>query len=138
MPDITGIGAVANLATNLLDKIFPDKIGQEKERAEYMLKAQELDTQLAQAQLAVNQAEAQSSDAFTSRARPFIMWVCGVAFAYKFVMQPFLIFALVALGSSFDYHRLPVLDWTEMSPVLLMMLGGTTARTFEKIKGVSK
>ncbi len=95
------------------------------------------DTDLAKGQLAINQAEASSGDAFTSRARPFIMWVCGFAFAYKFVLQPFLIFFMTICGSSINWHTLPVLDWSEMAPVLIMMLGGTAARTTEKIKGVA-
>lgn len=88
------------------------------------------------AQLAVNQAEAASGKTFIAGWRPFIGWVCGVAMAYKFVLQPFLTFALIVGHVNFDPSKLPVLDWTDMSTVLLGMLGLAGARTWEKLSGV--
>ena len=44
----TGIGAVAGLAQDLIDRAFPDKEKQAEERAQYMLQATQLDDQLAQ------------------------------------------------------------------------------------------
>lgn len=129
------INPIANLVTDLVDRIFPDKDKQAQQRAEFLLKAQELDAQLAQGQLAINQAEASSEHLFVSGWRPFIGWVCGAAFAYKFVVQPFLVFILLASHSTFDPDSLPVLDWTEMSTVLLGLLGLGTMRSVEKIKG---
>lgn len=87
-------------------------------------------------QAAVNQAEASSGSIFVAGWRPFIGWVCGAAFAYKFVFQPFLIFILVACGSTFDVKQLPVLDWSEMSSVLLGMLGLAGMRSFEKMQSL--
>lgn len=129
-------GPVSTLLTDIVDRAFPDKVAQEKERQEFLLKAQTLDNQLAAAQVAVNQVEAASSNIFVSGWRPFIGWVCGAAFAYKFIVQPFLIFALVAIGSKFDYEDLPVLDWGEMSTILIGLLGLGTMKTVEKVKGV--
>ncbi len=96
-------------------------------------------TQIAQSdtqQSLINQAEAANGNLFVSGWRPFMGWVCGVAFAYKFVLQPFLIFAIMSSGSHFDPETLPVLDWAEMSSVLLGLLGLGTMRTVEKIQGV--
>ena len=62
--------------------------------------------------------------------------MCGVAFAYAFVLQPFLTFALVAARVNFDAAKLPVLNISEMLPVLLGMLGLAAARTVEKVNGV--
>lgn len=87
-------------------------------------------------QTAINAVEAQNANIFVSGWRPFIGWVCGFAFAYKFVLQPFLVFILIACGSNFDIKLLPVLDWGEMSTVLLGLLGLGGLRTFEKLKGV--
>lgn len=89
-------------------------------------------------QTAINVEEAKSESIFVSGWRPFIGWVCGLAFAYKFIIQPFLIFGLVAYGSTFDYKQLPTLDWSELSMVLMGLLGLGGLRSIEKVKGVLK
>lgn len=86
-------------------------------------------------QAAINIEEAKSENLFVSGWRPFIGWVCGISFAYKFIFQPMFIFIIIASGSKFDYHTLPVLDWTEMSTVLIGMLGLGGLRSIEKVKG---
>ena len=87
-------------------------------------------------QASINQAEASSNSMFVAGWRPFLGWTCGTAFAYKFVLQPFLVFLLVAFHSDFNIKLLPTLDWTEMSTVMFGMLGLGGMRTFEKINGV--
>lgn len=85
-------------------------------------------------QTSINVEEAKNENIFVSGWRPFIGWVCGVAFAYKFIIQPLLIFIIVACQVKFDIDDLPEMDWTEMSTVLLGMMGLGGMRTFEKIK----
>jgi hypothetical protein len=135
---VTGlvIGPVAELLNNVIDRIFPDKDAQAQQRAELLLAAQQIDADLAKGQLAINQVEAASDNLFVAGWRPFIGWVCGIAFAYKFILQPLIIFLLIAGGSPFDPSKLPVLDWAEMSTVLLGLLGLGTMRSLEKVKGV--
>jgi hypothetical protein len=89
------------------------------------------------AQIQVNLAEAQSKSLFVAGWRPWIGWVCGVAFAYAFVLQPLLTFGLVACHVKFDVTQLPKFDISQMMPVLLGMLGLATARTVEKINGIN-
>lgn len=125
--DITGIGAVSDLASTVIGKIWPDKTVQEREQLAAAVT-------LVQGQLAINQAEASNSSVFVAGWRPFIGWVCGAAFAYKFVLAPALAFGMTAAGHPIT---LPVLDFTEMSTVLLGMLGIGGLRTIEKIKGVA-
>ena len=127
MPDITGLGSVADLANSVISKIWPDKT--EKEKAELAAAVQ-----LVQGQIDINKVEAASPSVFVAGWRPFIGWTCGAAFAYKFVLAPAAAFALTALGHPIE---LPVLDFTEMSTVLLGMLGIGGLRTLEKIKGVA-
>jgi len=135
---------IANIAAKVIDKFIPDP----QAKAEALFKLKELEqkgelaqlaaeTDLAKGQLEINKIEAASNSLFVAGARPFIMWVCGVAFAYKFIIQPFLIFTLIAFGSDFDFHKLPLLDWTEMSPVLLGLLGLGGMRTYEKKNGIA-
>lgn len=84
-----------------------------------------------------NTEEAKSSNFFIAGWRPFVGWTCGSAFAYAFVIQPLLVFILVASHSTFDAASLPKLDISTMSTVLLGMLGLAAARTVEKVNGVS-
>lgn len=122
--------AVNPVINKILDYI-PDP--QQKLLAEQQLTAslQVWDTQ----QSAIDLAEAANSSLFVSGWRPFLGWTCGAAFAYKFVVQPFLVFLIVACQIKFDIKLLPTLDWTEMSTVMFGMLGLGGMRTFEKIKG---
>lgn len=87
-------------------------------------------------QSAINVEEAKNSSIFIAGWRPFIGWTCGAAFAYKFVLQPFLVFIIISCQIKFDIKLLPALDWAEMSTVLLGMLGLGGMRSFEKYNGI--
>ena len=87
-------------------------------------------------QTSINAVEAANNSLFVAGWRPFIGWTCGAAFAYKFILQPFLVFILIACGSKFDVKLLPVLDWSELSMVLMGLLGLGGMRTFEKVSGI--
>jgi hypothetical protein len=133
--------ALIPLLSGLMDKLFPDPAAAAAAKLQVMQMAQtgelaQLDAELKMAtgQMTVNQVEATSSSLFVSGWRPFIGWICGAAFAYKFVLAPAAAFALTAAGHPVT---LPVLDFTEMSTVLLGMLGIGGLRTLEKIKGVA-
>lgn len=126
---------------NLLDKIFPDPTAAADAKLKLLQLAQtgelaqlDADVKLAAGQLDINKTEAASTSVFVSGWRPFIGWTCGAAFSYKFVLAPAAAFALTALGHPIS---LPVLDFTEMSTVLLGMLGLGGLRTVEKVKGVA-
>lgn len=139
--DLTGIGSLLDIGSKIIDRVLPDPAQQDAAKLE-LLKAQqagefkEMDQAfaMAQAQVGVNQVEAASSSLFVSGPRPFIMWVCGFAFAYKFILAPAAAFTLTAFGHPVV---LPVLDFTEMSTVLMGLLGLGGLRTVEKIKGVA-
>lgn len=125
---------VATLLTDVIDRIFPDKDAQAQQRAELLLKAQEIDAELAKGQQAINEQEAASPSLFVAGWRPFIGWVCGVAFAYHFVLQPLITYVAALNGHKVD---LPVFDMQQLSTVLMGMLGLGGLRTVEKLKGVS-
>lgn len=131
--------ALIDPLAKLLDKLIPDPEAKARaiidlKKEENAIYLQELQTaaQSDAAQNETNKIEAANESLFVSGWRPFIGWICGVAFIYKFILQPFMIFILVAMGDKFDYHLLPNLDWAEMSPVLLGMLGLGGLRTIDK------
>lgn len=136
------LSAAFDLGGKILDKIFPDPVQRDQAKLKLleMQQSGELakltaETDLAKGQMAINQVEASSEDSFTRRWRPFIGWVCGVAFAYHFVLQPLIAFLLSAIGHPI---LLPVFDMENLLTVLLGMLGLGGMRSYEKVKGLAR
>ena len=127
MADLTGFGAVADLATTVIGKIWPDKSEQEKQQLAAAVT-------LIQGQIAINQAEASNPSLFVSGWRPAIGWVCGMACAWNWVGLKVALFIAAYLGNPLS---LQPADIGEMMPVLLGMLGLGGLRTTEKINGVA-
>ena len=88
------------------------------------------------AQMAINKEEASSGSLFKGGWRPFIGWVCGLAFAYHFILQPLLVFILATF--SIALPDLPEFDMGTLLPILGGMLGIGGLRTYEKQKGLTK
>ena len=122
--------------TGLLDKFIEDKDQKAALAHELATMADKHAQQLALAQIEVNKAEAASGSFFKGGWRPFVGWVCGVAFAYHFIIEPLVIFILTAIGM--DIPDLPEFDMGTLLPVLGGMLGIGGLRTYEKHKGLTK
>ena len=122
--------------TGLLDKFIEAKDQKAALAHELATMADKHAQQLALAQIEVNKAEAASGSFFKGGWRPFVGWVCGVAFAYHFIIQPLVIFILTAIGM--DIPDLPEFDMGTLLPVLGGMLGIGGLRTYEKHKGLTK
>ena len=118
--------------TGLLDKFVEDKDQKNALAHELATMADRHAQELAKGQLEVNKAEAASGSIFKGGWRPFIGWVCGVAFAYHFILQPVLLFGVAVAGV--EIPALPEFDMSSLMPVLLGMLGLGGLRTVEKIK----
>ena len=126
--DITGVGAIADLAGSVINKIWPDKTEQEKQELTAAV-------MVVQGQLAINTKEAENPSVFVSGWRPFIGWVCGAACAWNWIGLKLALFGAALLGTSLD---LKPADLSEMWPVLLGMLGLGGLRTYEKVKDVAR
>ena len=125
--DVTGLGAVADLASSLIDRFFPNKSEQEKAQMAAAIT-------IIQGQLAVNQTEAAHPNIFVSGWRPFIGWVCGIACAWNWAGLPIALF----MATSFNHPiQIRPADLTEMMPILIGMLGLGGLRTVEKINNVA-
>ena len=126
--DVTGIGAVADLASNIIGKLFPDKTAQEQAQLAAALT-------IVQGQLDANKVEAASPSLFVGGWRPFIGWVCGVGCAWNWIGLPVALFIAEFVGHPLALHPA---DLSEMMPLLLGMLGLGGLRTVEKIQGVAR
>lgn len=125
--DITGLGAVSDLANSVINKIWPDKTEQEKQQLAAAV-------MVVQGQLDINKEEAKSPSLFVSGWRPAIGWICGLACTWNWVGLPIAKMGLMLYGK--DIALSPA-DITEMMPILLGMLGLGSLRTYEKVQGVA-
>jgi len=126
--DATGVGAVANLATSVIGRLWPDKSEQERAQMAAALT-------IVQGQLDANRAEAASPSAFTSGWRPAIGWVCGAALAMQYIARPLV--AWVGIVTGHPLPELPGID-DNLWELMLGLLGLGGLRTFEKTRGVAR
>ena len=123
-------------ATQLLDKFIEDKDQKAKLAHELATMADKLAHEQQLAQMAINKEEASSGSLFKGGWRPFVGWICGIAFFYHFVCQPVIIF-IVAM-SGVDIPELPKFEMNTLLTVLGGLLGIGGLRTYEKQKGLTK
>lgn len=133
--------ALIPMLGNVFDRLFPDPAAAADAKVKVMEMAQrgelaylDADLKMATGQMEVNKAEAQHQSIFVAGWRPAIGWVCAAAFAFKFVVGPT---AAVLMAVAGHPIVLPEFDFSEMSTILLGMLGLGTLRTVEKVKKVS-
>lgn len=135
------IASLIPLLGDIFDRVFPDPAAAADAKVKVMEMAQrgelaqlDADVKLAAGQLAVNQAEATSASLFVSGWRPAVGWCCAAAFGFKFIGGPLLVLIAQYFGHTVT---LPDFDYSEMSTILLGMLGLGGLRTVEKIKNVA-
>ena len=121
--------------TNLLDKFIEDKDQKNALAHEIATMAQKHAQENAKAQIEVNKTEAGHKSLFVSGWRPAVGWVCCIGMASNFLVIPMANFALALAQSPVV---VPVLQLSEMMPVLLGMLGLGGMRSAEKFKGVQR
>ncbi len=138
--DLVGIGSILDFGGKIIDKIFPDPAQRDAAKLE-LLKAQQAgELQEMQIQMSAILAEAQSTDPWTSRARPSFLYVVYI-----------LILASIPMGFLYAYSpetasaiTTGMKEWLNGIPPSLIdlfqwvMLGYIGGRSFEKVKGVAK
>lgn len=138
-----GLDAILGIGGKIIDRVWPDP--EERDKAKLALlemhqrgELAELDADLQRslAQIKVNERQAESGSIFVSGARPFIMWVCGLALAYATILYPFISFVVVMTMD--EPPALPVVNTDLLYPVLMGLLGLGTMRTLEKRQGVAR
>lgn len=130
--------AIASVLGKVIDRAWPDP-AQRAAAAQALSELQQagefkrIDADLEQMRLqtAINQVEATSADAFSSRWRPFIGWICGMAFGWNFIGLPISRLICDVLGQPIS---IAPADMSEMMPILLGLLGLSGLRTYEKLK----
>lgn len=138
--DFTGIGAIFNMGSKIIDKIWPDKIEAEKAKLKLFemqqageFKDLEAELQKARMQVDVNVAEAQSGSNFRGGWRPFIGWVCGSGLCYAVLLQPIMTGIIQATVPEMRTFVMPSVQTDALMALLFGMLGLGGYRTYEKV-----
>ncbi|MCE2517327.1 MAG: hypothetical protein J4F41_05685 [Alphaproteobacteria bacterium] len=137
-PVITSSGAnlpppnAARTAVDLVDVLFTS----DEERLDKQAVLARISLKADQVQAQINQAEARHPSRFVAGWRPFIGWVCGVALAWHFLLQPITLHAMAM--ARLEMPPLPVFDLTQLNTILFGMLGLGTLRTAEKAAGKTR
>jgi hypothetical protein len=111
---------------NVLDKLFTSD-EERLTRQEAMAKLA-MQPQLAQVEL--NKIEAAHRSVFVAGWRPFIGWVCGASLAFPFLINPCIQWYTGQPG--------PDMPTEALISLVMSLLGMSTLRTLEKVRGVSK
>lgn len=134
------LSGLFSIGGKLIDKLFPDPEQKAKAQLELlrMQQAGELDEM--KTQLSAIIAEAQSSDPWTSRARPSFLYVVYILLLWSIPMGVLTIFrpeAAAAFTSGFQAWMQAIPE-----PVLtlfgVVMTGYVAGRSWEKVRGATK
>lgn len=145
-----GIGAaipsVAEIARTITERLIPDPAKRAEAEAAIAAALASRDAAMIQAatssdtaQNAINLAEAQGNDRYSSRWRPTLGWSCVAAFIYNFLLAPILTWVMSIIGviCGFASPVPPMMTSSEFMPVLIGVLGLGAYRTVERVTGVS-
>ena len=135
------ISGLFSVGQSLIERFFPDPEKKAAAQLELLkmqqngeLQALANETELAKAQLLVNQAEAGSGSIFVGGWRPAIGWICASGLFYEFLLSNLLPWTLqVTTGRVIQ--PMPELPMETLTTLVFGMLGLGGLRTIEKIKG---
>lgn len=134
------LAALIPILGTVLDKLIPDRAQADAAKLQLLDLAAKQDVALleavarmTEATAATNTAEAQNADRFTSRWRPAIGYVLGMALAYTYIVGPVL---NGAAAIWWPEARVPALQLDDnLWELVLGMLGLSGWRSLEKIRG---
>ena len=132
---IDPISSILDIGSKVIDRLWPDPATAASAKLELFKLQQSGELAQITGQLEINKTEAASTSVFVSGWRPFIGWVCGAACAWNWIGLKIALFV-----AAFFNHPLALTpaDLSEMTPVLMGMLGIGGLRTLEKINGVAR
>lgn len=126
----TLIPAILSLVSTAVSRIWPDKTEEEKLKLQAQLQELLVQSDLAKQQLVVDAAEAGNPNSLPWRS--FVGMSCAFAFTWAYVIQPILVFVGAAVGHQISVPRI---DFADMMPVLMAMLGMGGWHMYDKYAG---
>lgn len=134
------LSSIFGIGSKIIDKLFPDPAQKAQAQLELLKMQQAGDLDEIKVQLSAIIAEAQSTDPWTSRARPSFLYVVYVLLLWSIPMGVLTIFrpeaaAAFTLGFKTWMSAIP-------EPVLtlfgVVMTGYVAGRSWEKVRGAAK
>jgi hypothetical protein len=116
-----------------LDKFVQDK--DLKEQLAHNLKIELIE--LDKAQIEVNKEAAKSTNWFVAAARPSVLWICAFSLAVHYCILPVATWIAVVSGVDLQLEALEF-DFSQLTTILLALLGMSSLRSVEKVKGVAR
>lgn len=143
------IGDIGQVLVRAREALTGERITDPLELAKISLQLSKVEQMANQGQIAVNKIEAAHKSLFVAGWRPFIGWVCGVAIAYAFVLQPLIEWAIVIMHVTYSVPdgaggfidipvETPKLNVDTLYQLVLAMLGMAGLRTYEKSKKIAR
>lgn len=138
-------GAIIGAASELFNRLVPDKNLQDKFRMEMTSKEFDAVIESNKRQASINEKEAEHANLFVAGWRPYIGWLCGIALTVGFVSKviiPTLIAFLVFYPevnkeNILEFMRLiDSIDLEIYTSLLISLLGLTLARSWDKSKDI--
>ena len=129
------VSALLDIGGKVIDRVWPDPVQAASAKLELIKLQQSGELAVIVGQLEINKTEAASASVFVSGWRPFIGWVCGAACAWNWIGLKIALFVAAYVNHPIT---LAPADLSEMTPVLMGMLGIGAMRTIEKLNGVAR
>jgi len=134
LTDLIPGGGLIDIAEKVIDHFVPDATEAQKAKDALAAANQSGELQQILGQIEINKEEAKSTNWFVAGWRPFVGWVCGMAFAYATVVEPLASWTAKVV---FNYSgAFPILDTTITMQALFGMLGMGWYRSQDKKNGV--
>mgnify|MGYP000228682363 CR=1 FL=1 len=134
------LSSIFGIGSKIIDKLFPDPAQKAQAQLELLKMQQSGDLDEMKTQLSAIIAEAQSTDPWTSRARPSFLYVVYILLLWSIPMGVLTIFrpeAATAFTAGFKAWMLAIPE-----PVLtlfgVVMTGYVAGRSWEKVRGATK
>jgi len=134
------LSGIFSIGAKLIDKIFPDPEQKAKAQLELLKMQQSGDLDEMKTQLSAIIAEAQSTDPWTSRARPSFLYVVYVLLLWSIPMGVLTIFrpeAAAAFTAGFKAWMLAIPE-SVLTLFGVVMTGYVAGRSWEKVRGAAK
>lgn len=129
-----GIGildGVAGVVGQVIERVWPDPAQQAAAKLQLLQLQQSGELAQITGQLDINKVEAGNESTFVSGGRPFIIWVCGLAFAWNWIGLPVSKMVLTIVGHPIVMQAA---DMSEMMPVLMGLLGLGGLHAWENVQ----
>ncbi len=126
------LDAVVGGLIGTVGKVADDLFTSDEERMRAELDSYNAETGRLQGQVDINKIEAAHTSLLVAGWRPFIGWICGIAFAYAAIFEPLMRFVSAVM---FGYSgAFPAIDTMLTMQILFGILGLGAMRSFDKKK----